>query len=157
MSEQCVVGEHFFLKIAFFTAVVNNLNLLQWWSYFKPAFVMIYQTSSRAAKGRRGPFSAAMFINVETYELLGNPEFGIACNFWNKAARVLNPRFVCFESQRLQNMPITAWSIHGKALTFEDVFLGFSLHHLFMHMNIFGHQSALLGLARSKRVISRVQ
>lgn len=69
---------------------------------------MIYKTSSRAAKGRRGPFSAAMFINVETYEIVGESEFGIACNFWNKAASVLNPRFVCLDSQQLQNMPITA-------------------------------------------------
>ena len=40
-------------------------------------------------------------------------------------------------------MPIRAGAVHGKVVNFRVVFFGFSLHHLFMHLNLFGHHSAL--------------
>ena len=64
-------------------------------------------------------------------------------------AALLKPRFVCWESWLLQNIPTSAPSEHRKAIHLDGVFFGFSLHHLFMHLNYFRHHSALHGLERS--------
>ena len=64
-------------------------------------------------------------------------------------AALLKPRFVCWESWSLQNIPTSAPSEHRKTVHLDGVFFGFSLHHLFMHLNYFRHHSALHGLERS--------
>lgn len=58
---------------------------------------------------------------------------------------MLNPRCVCLESRWLQNMPLSAWSTHDKVVNFVRLFFGFSLHHLFMHMNPIDRHSPLPG------------
>lgn len=47
-------------------------------------------------------------------------------------------------------MSTSFWSTAEKVVNFGSVFSGFSLHHLFMHMNLFGRRSALQGLECSK-------
>ena len=49
-------------------------------------------------------------------------------------------------------MAISAPSRHGKVVNFGGVFFGFSLHHLFMHMNLFGRHLALHHFGALQRV-----
>ena len=50
-------------------------------------------------------------------------------------------------------MSISACSVLSKMVNFGAVFFGFSLHHLFMHLNGFHHSPALHGFGALQTVI----
>ena len=85
-----------------------------------------------------------MHEHMEKFHFYQNPKNGRAHTLFKTAAALLYPRFVCWESWWLQNMLISAWFKFSKEVNFGVVFFGFSLHHLFLHMNLKKSNSILL-------------
>ena len=150
MSKQWVVARDRMCQTSGFNAAVKYLDLLQWRFELESVLKLTQVTSSSVWKGGRGRLSAAMFGNMKKWHFYQTPKNGRGHNSFITAAALLYPRCVCLESWSQDKMSISAWSPVKKAVNFGGVFFGFSLHHLFMHLNHFCHRSALHCLERSK-------